>query len=195
MFLNGIFCRYLLNPSSLMCHLRELSVYLSFWYELLIHFCKSIKVLCCCSVMQLCPTLCNPMDCNTPGLPVLHHCPKFAQVHVHCINDAVQLSHSLTPSCPSVPASGTFPMSHLFALDDQNTGASASASRKQGTLLQACNELSFVSRAESWVCTEVSINCMGGACLSSYVGSVYSFPSKQLVLLYSLLSFASHQCQ
>ena len=128
MFLNGIFCRYLLNPSSLMCHLRELSVYLSFWYELLIHFCKSIKVLCCCSVMQLCPTLCNPMDCNTPGLPVLHHCPKFAQVHVHCINDAVQLSHPLTPSCPSVPASGTFPMSHLFALDDQNTGASASAS-------------------------------------------------------------------
>ena len=79
-------------------------------------------------VTQSCLTLCDPMDCSTPDLPVPHHLPEFAQVHVHCINDAVQLSHPLTPSCPSVPASGTFPMSHLFALDDQNTGASASAS-------------------------------------------------------------------
>ena len=126
--LDGMFCRYLLNPSGLMCYLRQLSVYWSFWYELLIHFCMSINVLCCCSVMQLCPTLCIPVDCSTPGLPVLHHLPKFAQVHVHCINDAVQLSHPLTPSSPSVPASQTFPMSHLFGLDDQTTGASASAS-------------------------------------------------------------------
>ena len=111
-----------------MCYLRQLSVYWSFWYELLIHFCTSINVLCCCSVMQLCPTLCNPVNCSTPGLPVPHHLPKFAQVHVHCINDAVQLSHPLTPSSPSVPASRTFPTSHLFGLDDQNTGASASAS-------------------------------------------------------------------
>ena len=34
---------------------------------------------------RCCPTLCNPMDCSTPGLPVLHHLPKFAQVHVYCI--------------------------------------------------------------------------------------------------------------
>ena len=40
---------------------------------------------CCCSVTQSCLTLCNPMGCNTPGLPVLHHLPKFAQVHVHGI--------------------------------------------------------------------------------------------------------------
>ena len=37
----------------------------------------------CCSVTQLCPTLCNPMDCNTPGFLVLHHLPEFAQTHVH----------------------------------------------------------------------------------------------------------------
>ena len=50
------------------------------------------------SVAQLCPTLCDPMDCSTPGLSVLHHLLNFAQVHVHCISHAVQPSHSLTPS-------------------------------------------------------------------------------------------------
>ena len=90
---------------------------------------------CCCLVAQLCPTLCNPMDCSTPGLPVLHQLLEFAQVHVHCINDAVQPFHPLNgssalfPFCPkSFLASGTFPMSCLFASGDQNTGTSASAS-------------------------------------------------------------------
>ena len=39
--------------------------------------------LCCCSVAQLCLTLCDPMDCSTPGCPVLHHLWEFAQTHVH----------------------------------------------------------------------------------------------------------------
>ena len=55
-----------------------------------------------CSVAQLCLTLCNPMDCKTPGSPVPHHLPKFAQFHVHCISDAVQSSHPLTPSSPAL---------------------------------------------------------------------------------------------
>ena len=46
-------------------------------------------------------TLRKPMDCSTPGLPVPHHLLEFAQVHVHCIGDAVQPSHPLTPSSPS----------------------------------------------------------------------------------------------
>ena len=41
------------------------------------------------------------MDCSTPGLPVPHHLPKFAQVHVHFKGNAIQLSHLLTPSSPS----------------------------------------------------------------------------------------------
>ena len=45
--------------------------------------------------------LCYFMDCSTPGLPVPHHLLKFAQVHVHCISDAIQPSHPLTPSSPS----------------------------------------------------------------------------------------------
>ena len=38
---------------------------------------------CCCSVAQLCPVLCGPMDCSTPGFPVIHHLPEFTQTHVH----------------------------------------------------------------------------------------------------------------
>ena len=48
---------------------------------------------CCCSVTQ-CLTLCNPMDCSTPGFPVLHYLLGPAQTHVHWVSDAIQ------PSCP-----------------------------------------------------------------------------------------------
>ena len=56
---------------------------------------------CYCSVTQSWPTLHNPMDCSMPGLPAPHHLPEFAQVHVHCISDAFQPSHSLMPFSPS----------------------------------------------------------------------------------------------
>ena len=86
---------------------------------------------CCCSVTKLYLTLCNPMDCSTPGSPVLHHLPEFAQTHVHRINDAIQPSHPVTPfsSCPqSFPPSGSFLMSRLFTSGGQTIGASVSAS-------------------------------------------------------------------
>ena len=60
------------------------------------------KVPCCCSVSQSCPALCDPMDCSTPGLPVLHYLPEFVQTRVHRVGDAVQPSHPL--SSPSPPA-------------------------------------------------------------------------------------------
>ena len=50
------------------------------------------------SVTQWCLTLCDLMGCSAPGLPVPQHLLEFAQVHVHCISDAVQLSHPLTSS-------------------------------------------------------------------------------------------------
>ena len=53
---------------------------------------------CCYSVTESCPTLCDPMDCSTTGLSVPHHLLKFAQVHVHCISEAIQPSHPLMPS-------------------------------------------------------------------------------------------------
>ena len=54
------------------------------------------------SVTQLCPTLCNPMDCSTLGFPAHHQLPEFTQTHVHWVGDAIQLSHPL--STPSPPA-------------------------------------------------------------------------------------------
>ena len=54
------------------------------------------------SVAQLCPTLCNPMDCSTPDFPVHHQLPEVAQTHVHWVSDAIQPSHPL--SSPSPPA-------------------------------------------------------------------------------------------
>ena len=55
---------------------------------------------CCCSVIKSCTTLCSPMDCSTPGLPVPHYLPEFAQAHVHWIGDAIQPSHTLPPFSP-----------------------------------------------------------------------------------------------
>ena len=54
------------------------------------------------SVDRSCPTLCDPMDCSTPGLPVLHQLLELAQTHVHRVGDAIQPSHPL--STPSPPA-------------------------------------------------------------------------------------------
>ena len=57
---------------------------------------------CCCSVAKWCPTLCNPMDCSTPGFPVLHYLPEFAQTHVHWAGDIIQPPHPLLPPSPPV---------------------------------------------------------------------------------------------
>ena len=57
---------------------------------------------CCCSVANSCLTPCDPMNYCTPGFPVLHYLPQFAQTHVHWISDTIQPSHPLLP--PSPPA-------------------------------------------------------------------------------------------
>ena len=58
------------------------------------------------SVTQSCLTLCDPMDCSTPGLPVHHQLPEFTQTHVHWVGDAIQPSHPL-----SSPSTSTFNLS------------------------------------------------------------------------------------
>ena len=52
------------------------------------------------SVTQSCPTLCDPMDCSTPGFPVHHQLLELALTHVHRVRDAIQLSHSLLSFSP-----------------------------------------------------------------------------------------------
>ena len=55
------------------------------------------------SVAQSCPTLCDPMNCCTPGLPVRHQLPEFTQTHVHRVSDAIQPSHCLSSPSPPAP--------------------------------------------------------------------------------------------
>ena len=83
------------------------------------------------SVAQSCTTLCDPMDCSTPGLPVRHQILEFTQTHVHPVSDTIQLSHPVIPfsfHIQSFPASESFPVSQLFTSSGQSIGASASAS-------------------------------------------------------------------
>ena len=83
------------------------------------------------SVTQLCPTLCDPMNCSTPGLPVRHQLPEFTQTHVHRVSDAIQPSHPLLspfPPAPNPSQHESFPVSQLFAWGSQSTGVSALAS-------------------------------------------------------------------
>ena len=55
------------------------------------------------SVAQSCPTLCDPMNRSTPGLPVHHQLPEFTQTHVHRVSDAIQPSHPLSSPSPPAP--------------------------------------------------------------------------------------------
>ena len=73
--------------------------YLSFFSLLSLDFwnitpsCEHIQF---SSIGQCWPTLCHPMDCSTPGLPVHHQLPEFTQTHVHWVGDAIQPSHPLS---------------------------------------------------------------------------------------------------
>ena len=58
--------------------------------------------ICCCSVTKSCLTPCDPIECSTPGFPVLHYLPELAQTHIHWVGNAIQPSHPL--SSPSPPA-------------------------------------------------------------------------------------------
>ena len=78
------------------------------------------------SVAQLCPTLCDPMDCSIPGFPVHHQLLEPTQTHVYCVSDAIQLFHPLSSSSP--PAFNLFQHQGLFQwVGSQSIGASASA--------------------------------------------------------------------
>ena len=63
------------------------------------------------SVTQSCPTLCDPLDCSTSGLPVHHQLPEFTQTHVHWVRDAIQPSHPLSSLSPP-----SFSLSHRQGL-------------------------------------------------------------------------------
>ena len=106
--------RYQLGLACLLCHLK-FAFFVNFLFSWSVHRCEwGIKVshyYCVIvnfpihqfsSVAQSCPTLCDPMNHNMPGLPVHHQLPEFTQTHVHQVRDAIQPSHPL--SSPSLPA-------------------------------------------------------------------------------------------
>ena len=68
------------------------------WILAILAFCLLVQF---SSVTQLYPTLCNPMDYSTPGLPVHHQLPEFTQTHVHWVADAIHPSHPLSSPSPA----------------------------------------------------------------------------------------------
>ena len=83
------------------------------------------------SVAQTCPTLWDPTNRSTPGLPVHHHLPEFTQTHIHRFGDAIQPSHPLSspfPPAPNPSQHQSFPVSQLFSWGGQSTEVAALAS-------------------------------------------------------------------
>ena len=74
--------------------------------------CWALLIIQFSSVAQSCPTLWDPMNCSTPGLPVHHQLPQFTQTHAHWVGDAIQPSHLL--SSPFPPASNPSQHQGLF---------------------------------------------------------------------------------
>ena len=88
--------------------------------------------ICCCSVTKSCLKLCDPMDCSSPGFPVLRYLLEFTTIHVHWVGDAVQPSHPLLPSFLFAfdlsQHQGLFQSVGSFTSGGQSTRASVSAS-------------------------------------------------------------------
>ena len=89
------------------------------------------------SVAQSCPTLCDPMNRSTPGLPVHHQLPEFTQTHIHRVSDAIQPSHPL--SSPSPPATNPSQHQSLFQWVKLFPWGGRSINKKKKGLLYSVN--------------------------------------------------------
>ena len=127
---------------------------------------------CCCSVIKSYPTLCNPIDCSTPGFPVFISWSllKFISIESMMLSNHLILYHPFSFCHQSFPASGSFPMIWLFASGDQSIGASALA------------EYSFISPSnEYWVL------------ISFRLTALISLLFKQLSRIFSSTTVWKHQ--
>ena len=120
---NNQFTRFLLL---LYCHFRYLSQESTILicafkkYPHLHNFLVAVFLLQFSSVAQSCPTLCDPMNCSTPGLPVHHQLPESTQTHVYRVGDAIQPTYPL--SSPSPPALNLSKHPFPFPGDFPNSG-------------------------------------------------------------------------
>ena len=90
-----------------------------------------IPVVTCCSLVKYCVALWDSVDCSMPGSSVLQYLPEFAQIPCPLIripSNHLILCHPFSSCLQSLPASGSFPLSSLFASGGQSIGASASTS-------------------------------------------------------------------
>ena len=84
--------------------------------------CGIIRTICC-SVPRSCLTLCDPMDCSTPGFPYLHYLPKLAQTHVHWVIDAIQAIHPLSLTSGYMQFHSVANLESLYSMhQDQRSG-------------------------------------------------------------------------
>ena len=74
---------------------------------------KALWFCCCCSVPKSCLILCDPMDCSTPGFPVLYYLPEFAEIQVHWVSVAIQPSGASDSKESACNAGGTGSISGL----------------------------------------------------------------------------------
>ena len=114
-FIRCVFCKYFLLVCGCLLILLTLFHSKSLRGLIFIFICLAVPGLSCnvwdlvpcsvqfTSVVQSCPTLCDPMNHSTPGLPVLHQLPEFTQTHVHRGSDAIKPSHPLSPPSPPTP--------------------------------------------------------------------------------------------
>ena len=135
--LHSVLCGYQITTT---CFVEEICLSLN---------CHQIR-----SVAQLCPTLCDPMNRSTLGLPGHHQLPEFTQTHVHRVSDAIQPSHPLSSPSPAAPNSSQH-HSHYILVKNQLT-------------VELCLFLDshFFSRGYVCLCTSTTLFW-----LSSFVGS------------------------
>ena len=120
MFVTGMRCRHDSVPLVVNCNAASASKCPTALYPLpalgnLWQFCTVMLI---SSVAQSCLTVFDPMNCSTPGFPVLHHLPECTQTHVHRVSDAIQPSHPL--SSPSPPAFNLSQHQSLFQWVDSS---------------------------------------------------------------------------
>ena len=113
-FLILVFRMFKVSPTVCMCVCMCLFALSGFWLSFSIRLSLHVYVFIIyryifyisvqfSSVAQSCPTLCDPMNCGTPGLPAQHQLPEFTQTHIHRVSDAIQPSHPLSSLFPSAP--------------------------------------------------------------------------------------------
>ena len=96
-----VVCSFWLSKIMLLWKIFYMSCCIEVWILLLFMMIRCIVVYYCCSVTKSCLTICDPMDCSTPGSSVLHYFREFANIHVHWASDGTQPSRPLSPSSPA----------------------------------------------------------------------------------------------